>query len=376
MNLKAGTYIQSIGYKAFQPEKINKPYHFDETELLPLLEQANIRLGELNAYADLVPDIEHFIRLHVIKEATVSSKIEGTQTNMEEALLHEEEVDPEKRNDWREVNNYIQAMNQSIAELEKLPLSSRLLKSAHKTLLSGVRGEHKLPGEFRASQNWIGGATLKDAAFIPPTWQEVDPLMGDLENFMHNDQTGLPHVIKIALAHYQFETIHPFLDGNGRIGRLMITLYFIHAGIMQKPVLYLSDFFERNRMLYYDHLTAVRSKNDFKSWIRFFLIGIIETAERAIKGLKNILSLKKDCETKRIVLLGKKMPSAQILLHQLFVDPIIRPDEAASLTGLSLVSTYKLIEDFERLKILKEISGNNRKRIYLFEEYFSVFNHD
>ena len=374
MQLKAGYYRQAAGYKAFQPDIVNKIYHFDETDLLPLLEKANIRLGELNAYADLVPDIEHFIRLHVVKEATVSSRIEGTQTNMEEALLQEEEINPEKRNDWREVNNYIRSMNQSIEELDNLPLSTRLLKKAHKTLLSGVRGEHKLPGEFRSSQNWIGGATLLDASFIPPVWQEVDPLMGDLEKFMHNENTGLPHVIKIAIAHYQFETIHPFLDGNGRIGRLMITLYFIHAGILQKPVLYLSDFFERNRSLYYDNLTAVRTRNDFKSWIRFFLVGVIETAEKAIKGLKNIISLKKDCETQRISLLGKKMSSAQILLHQLFINPIIRPHEVAKLTGLSLVSVYKLIEDFERLKILKEITGANRNRIYLFDEYYKVFN--
>ena len=224
MNFKAGNYTQVTGYKAFQPERINKYYQFDETDLFSLLEKANIKLGELNAYAELVPDVEHFIRLHVVKEATVSSRIEGTHTNMEEALLKEDEIVPEKRNDWREVNNYILAMNQSIEQLNTLPLSSRMLKNAHKTLLSGVRGEHKLPGEFRSSQNWIGGATLIDAAFIPPTWQEVDPLMGDLENFLHNDKTGLTHVLKIALAHYQFETIHPFLDGNGRIGRLMITL--------------------------------------------------------------------------------------------------------------------------------------------------------
>jgi len=373
MNFKAGNYIEAVGYKAFQPEKINKYFQFDETDLFSLLEKANIKLGELNAYAELVPDVEHFIRLHVVKEATVSSRIEGTHTNMEEALLKEEEIVPEKRNDWREVNNYISAMNQSIEQLDTLPLSSRMLKNAHKTLLSGVRGEYKLPGEFRSSQNWIGGATLIDAAFIPPTWQEVDPLMGDLENFLHNDKTGLTHVLKIALAHYQFETIHPFLDGNGRIGRLMITLYFIQAGIMKKPVLYLSDFFDRNRNLYYENLTLVRSKNDLKTWLRFFILGVIETCDKAVQGLKNILALKKDCETTRIVTLGKKMQSAQVLLQSLFVDPVVRPDRVAQLTGLSLVSTYKLIEDFERLKILREVTGNQRNRIYLFDEYFKVF---
>jgi Fic family protein len=373
MNFKSGNYIQVIGYKAFQPEKINRSYQFDETELLLLLEKANIKLGELNAYAELVPDVEHFIRLHVVKEATVSSRIEGTNTNMEEALLKEEEIVPEKRNDWREVNNYIQAMNLSIEQLDILPLSSRLLKNAHKTLMSGVRGEHKLPGEFRKSQNWIGGATLLDAAFIPPIWQEVNPLMGDLENFLHNSNTGLTHILKIALAHYQFETIHPFLDGNGRIGRLMITLYFIQAGILKKPVLYLSDFFDRNRSLYYDNLTLVRTKSDLKTWLRFFIIGVIETCDKAVLGLKNILMLKKDCETTRIITLGKKMQSAQILLHSIFIDPVVRPDKVAHITGLSMVSTYKLIEDFERLKILREVTGSRRNRIYLFDEYFKVF---
>ncbi|MFH1121888.1 MAG: Fic family protein [Bacteroidota bacterium] len=373
MDFNSGNYIQTTGYRAFQPEKINKSYQFDESDLLFLLEKASIKLGELNAYAELVPDVEHFIRLHVVKEATVSSRIEGTQTNMEEALLKEEEIVPEKRNDWREVNNYIHAMNQSIEQLDMLPLSSRLLKNAHKTLLSGVRGEHKLPGEFRKSQNWIGGATLFDAAFIPPVWQEVNPLMGDLENFLHNDNTGLTHVLKIALAHYQFETIHPFLDGNGRIGRLMITLYFIQAGIMKKPVLYLSDFFDRNRSLYYDNLTLVRTKSDLKTWLRFFILGVIETCDKAVLGLKNILALKRECETVRIVTLGKKMPDAQVLLHSLFIDPVVRPDKVAQLTGLSLVSTYKLIDDFVRLKILREVTGGRRNRIYLFDEYFKVF---
>lgn len=373
MQFKSGHSILTNGYRAFQPEKINRAYQFDETDLLNLLEKANIRLGELNAYAELVPDVEHFIRLHVVKEATVSSRIEGTNTNMEEALLQEEEIRPEKRNDWREVNNYIRAMNQSIDALNSLPLSSRLLKNAHKTLLSGVRGEHKLPGEFRKSQNWIGGATLIDAAFIPPVWQDVNPLMGDLENFLHNEHTGLTHILKIALAHYQFETIHPFLDGNGRIGRMMITLYFIQAGIMKKPVLYLSDFFERNRNLYYENLMLVRTKNDLKTWLRFFILGVIETCEKAIAGLRNILQLKKDCETNRILTLGKRMQSAQVLLQSLFIDPVVRPEKVAQLTGLSLVSAYKLIVQFEDLKILREITGGQRNRIYLFDEYFRVF---
>lgn len=274
MKFKSGSFVNTeLGFRAFRPEFLNGTYRFDEVELQTLLEQANLKLGELNGYAEIVPDVDHFIYLHVIKEATVSSKIEGTQTKMEEALLHVEEVEPEKRDDWQEVNNYISAMNESIEGLSNLPLSSRLLKQAHRTLLTEVRGEHKLPGEFRSSQNWIGGSSPKNALFVPPIWQDVNPLMGDLENFLHNENTGLPHLIKIALAHYQFETIHPFLDGNGRIGRLLITLYFIHAGVMKKPLLYLSDFFDRNRSDYYEYLMSVRTRHDLRSWLRFFLWG-------------------------------------------------------------------------------------------------------
>ena len=370
---KSGTYINTLGYKAFAPELINRVYKIDDAALQLLIEKSTLKLGELNAYAQLVPDIDHFIKLHVVKEATVSSKIEGTQTNMEEALLKEEEIEPEKRNDWREVNNYVNALNQSVENLSKLPLSSRLLKQAHKTLLDGVRGEAKLPGEFRRSQNWIGGATLNDATFIPPVHHDVDKLIGDLENFLHNNDTGLPNVLKAAVAHYQFETIHPFLDGNGRIGRLLITLYFIDANILQKPVLYLSDFFERNRSLYYDNLMAVRTRNDIQQWLKFFLVGIIETADKAIEGLREIIKLKQDCETKRIVTLGKRAPKAQILLQYLFTQPVVRPDDVAKITETSLVTAYKLIDDFERLNILQAIGDAQRNKLYIFNEYFKVF---
>lgn len=372
-SFKSGTYINAIGYKAFAPELINRVYKIDDAALQLLIEKSTLKLGELNAYAQLVPDIDHFIKLHVVKEATVSSKIEGTQTNMEEALLKEEEIEPEKRNDWREVNNYVNALNQSVENLSKLPLSSRLLKQAHKTLLDGVRGESKLPGEFRRSQNWIGGATLNDATFIPPVHHDVDKLIGDLENFLHNNDTGLPNVLKAAVAHYQFETIHPFLDGNGRIGRLLITLYFIDANILQKPVLYLSDFFERNRSLYYDNLMAVRTRNDIQQWLKFFLVGIIETADKAIEGLREIIKLKQDCETKRIVTLGKRAPKAQILLQYLFTQPVVRPDDVAKITETSLVTAYKLIDDFERLNILQAIGDAQRNKLYIFNEYFKVF---
>ncbi len=373
-HFKAGNKVQADNYKAFKPNPINRIFIFDDRELTVLTEKAVLRLGELNAYSDLVPDIDHFIRLYVLKEATLSSKIEGTQTNLEEALLFESEIEPEKRNDWREVNNYIKALNKGVDLLEKLPISSRLLKQTHGILMQGVRGKHKLPGEFRKSQNWIGGASIADATFIPPLHQDVGDLMGDLEFFLHNNDTGLPQVIKAAIAHYQFETIHPFLDGNGRIGRLLITLYFIHAKMLNKPVLYLSDFFERNRDLYNDNLMLVRTKNDIRQWVKFFLVGVIETSDKSILGLKAIIKLKQNCETHRIVRLGKKIPKAQMLLDHLFKTPMIRPNEVPKITGLSLVSSYKLINDFVELKILKELNQKQRNKVYVFSEYFEIVN--
>lgn len=373
-DFKSGFYVKQFDYKAFMPEKINTAWSWSDRELTRLVEKSAIAMGQLDAYAHQIPNIDHFIRMYVVKEATVSSRIEGTQTNMEEALLRETDIQPERRNDWFEVNNYIEALNSSIERLKELPLSSRLLKEAHKTLLTGVRGEHKLPGEFRRSQNWIGGSSLLSAVFIPPVWEEVNPLMGDIENFLHNEDTGLTNLIKIAIAHYQFETIHPFLDGNGRIGRLMITLYLVEKGIIEKPVLYLSDFFEKNRELYYDNLTRVRTQNDLLKWVKFFLIGIIETCQNSSQTLKSIIELKKTCEENRIYHLGKKVKTAKILLDYLFQQPIIDAEMVSAQTKVSLVSSYKLIDDFIRLKILREITGAKRNRLFIFDEYFTLFN--
>jgi Fic family protein len=370
----SGTFVKQLDYKAFIPEKINTAWAWSDRELTRLTEKAAMSIGQLEAYSHQIPSIDQFIRMYVVKEATVSSRIEGTQTNMEEALLDESDIQPERRNDWKEVNNYIRALNTSIQRLNELPLSSRLLKEAHKTLMQGVRGEHKLPGEFRRSQNWIGGSSLLSAVFIPPPHEDVNPLMSDLENFIHNEDTGLPDLLKIAIAHYQFETIHPFLDGNGRIGRLMITLYLVEKKLMHKPVLYLSDFFEKNRISYYDNLTRVRTNNDLLNWVKFFLKGIIETCESSIRTLKGILELKKNSEEKCIHTLGRKTNSARILLDYLFHQPIVNAERVAEQTNLSLVSSYKLLDDFVRLSILKEITGAKRNRLFVFEEYFNLFN--
>jgi len=307
---KAGQYVQQGHYKSFQPNPINRKWVVTDMELLHLLGQADRELGRLDMFSDYIPNIDLFIQMHVLKEATQSSKIEGTQTNMEEALLDREDIALDQRDDWEEVQNYVAAMNEAIDKLEKFFFSARPARETHKTLLQGVRGEYKQPGEFRRSQNWIGGASIKDAIFVPPIHTSINDLMSDIEKFVHGDDKHFPELLKIALVHYQFETIHPFLDGNGRVGRLLITLYLVSKGILKKPVLYLSEFFERNRTLYYDNLMRVREKNDLLQWFKFFLVGIIETAKSSIETFDAILQLQKEVEEK-IQTLGSRATNAQ-----------------------------------------------------------------
>lgn len=371
-SFKAGTFINQNYYKSFQPELLNRDWEVLDMELFNLLSKADRQLGRLDMYSEHVPDIDLFISLHVAKEATQSSKIEGTRTNMEEAFLDKEDISSEKRDDWEEVQNYISAMNTAIKMLEKIPFSSRLIRETHKILLQGVRGEHKLPGEFRTSQNWIGGANINDAVFIPPVQNSVPDLMGDLEKFAHNPDILLPDLLKIAIIHYQFETIHPFLDGNGRVGRLLITLYLVDKGILKKPILYLSDFFERNRILYYDNLMRVRTHNDLKQWLKFFLAGIIETAAKGVATFDDILKLKQTTEAK-IQELGARSSKGQQVLKYLLKRPMVDAAKVQEITGASSRTAYHLIEDLERIGILREITGAKRDKIFAFEDYLKLF---
>lgn len=333
-----------------------------------------IKLGELNAFSQLVPDIDFFIRMHVSKEATTSSRIEGTQTNIAEALQKSDYIDPEKRDDWEEVQNYIMAMNQAIKLLDTLPLSNRLLRDTHNILLKGVSGRHKQPGEFRKSQNWIGGASLNDAFYIPPHHDELPELLSDFEKFLNNVNQPLPHLIRIGIAHYQFETIHPFLDGNGRIGRLMITLYMVGNCLLTKPTLYLSAFFEKNKQLYYDNLTRVRTHNNLTQWLNFFLEGVRETAVNSIDTFKAIIELRQKFEYQGILTLGKKTSMAQKFMHYLYSKPIIDSREISEHLSVNPSTANRLIDDLIKLGILKEVTGYKRNRIFIFDKYLQLFN--
>jgi len=375
MNIKdyqAGTYKQQYQYLSFSPVKINETITWDDPQINTMLEDATRALGELNAFTMIVPNVDIFIRMHIAKEANTSSKIEGTKTEMDEVLVSKEQIDPEKRDDWQEVQNYITAMNTALDELDKLPLSSRLLKNIHAILLDSVRGEAKQPGEFRVSQNWIGGASLKTAYFIPPHHDEVSDLMSDLEKYLHNDSIHVPHLVKIAIAHYQFETIHPFLDGNGRIGRLMITLYLVSNGLLKKPSLYLSDYIEKNKDYYYESLTRVRMQNDLAGWIKFFLEAVIETARSGAKTFENILSLKHEMDTLTQTF-GKKAHNASKLVEYLYQQPIISIGEVADALAVTKTTASSLIKDFEHKGVLYEITGYQRNKHYVFRRYLDVY---
>lgn len=369
---KAGTRVSRGTYVSFEPSKIHRKWHLDDLSVIELLSKADRQLGRLDMYSEYIPNIDLFISMHIAKEATQSSKIEGTQTRFEEVLMDKENVPPERRDDWVEVQNYIEAMDSAIKELETIPFSSRLIRKAHHILLQGVRGRYKQPGNFRKSQNWIGGTSPGDAIFVPPVYENVQDLMGDLEKFMHDEEIRLPELIKLAIMHYQFETIHPFQDGNGRVGRLMITLYLVSCGILKKPILYLSDFFEKNRSTYYDKLMQVRERNDLDGWIRFFLTGVISTAKSSIQTFDGILKLQRETDQK-LQSLGARAANAQKVVNDLYRRPLISADRTSKVADVSLPTAYKLIQSLEELGILQEITGFERNRLYVYGEYIDLF---
>jgi Fic family protein len=369
--MRSGQYIsQPTGYKAFIPSFLppDPPVKIDGS-LHQLLSEANIALGRLDTMGYLLPNVDFIIAMYVRKEALLSSQIEGTQASLEDIFEYESQAPLKNIDDVQEVVSYIKALNHGLKRIEEFPVSIRLIKEIHHLLLSNTRGKEKTPGEFKRSQNWIGpgGSTLKNASFVPPPPLEASDAMGQLELFLHEEHE-LPVLIACALIHYQFETIHPFLDGNGRLGRLLITFYLCWKKVMQKPLLYLSYYFKLHRQEYYDRLNLVREKGDYEQWVSFFLKGIIWTSESALDTIKNVLSI---ADRHKKLLLQKKIssPLAIALLDYLFVKPHLSVQEVAQHFQISYQTAQSLINHFVGMELLKEITGKKRDRRFSYWEY-------
>ena len=369
----SGVYKEQFKYKSFSPTLINEQWIWEDASLSYILDEATRKLAELDMYSKLISNVDLYIKMHVRVEANKSSKIEGTRTSIEEDLMDKEEILPEKRDDWEEVQNYIKAMNYGVEKIaSEFPLCSRLIREMHALLLSGVRGEHKQPGEFRKSQNWIGGSSISDAVYIPPHETELGELISDLEKFINNENIQVPHLIKSAIIHYQFEILHPFLDGNGRIGRLLIPLYIQSKGLLEKPALYISDFFERNRDSYYDALSRVRVSNDMLHWIKFFLNGIIEMSEKGRDTFVKIVELKNNIDQK-ILGLNIKPENAHKIMNIFYNEPKASVQKLIEITGMSKSTMSVILRKLEENNIISETTGYRKNKIYVFDEYIKLF---
>lgn len=371
---KSGTYINQNDFKAFMPTYINESWEWEDTDINMLLEEASRELGGLNSFSDLIPNIDVYIKMHIKTEANKSSKIEGTKTSIEEDFMSIEDIVPEKRDDYEEVHNYIKALNYGIDRIliDDFPLCNRLICEIHEKLMQGVRGKYKTPGEFRKSQNWIGGTKPSDALYVPPRIVEMPDLMSDFEKFINNDNLRVPHLVKIAILHYQFETIHPFLDGNGRIGRLIIPLYLLSKGVLEKPCFYISDYFEKNRNSYYEALDRVRTKNDLLHWIKFFLTASIYTAKTAKVKFKKVVELVNQLN-KNILDLGVRPENALKVLEAFYNEPVLNGKQLQLVTGLAQSTVDAVVRKFLEKDILKEITGYGRNRIFMLYRYFNIF---
>ena len=373
MAFKAGSYRPHNNYKCFVPSPVNVPFEWVDKRITPALAEAMHALGELNAASETAPDIDSFLQMYITKEAVTSSHIEGTKTNIEEALLPAPEISVEKHNDWQEVKNYMEATKWAVKELHSLPLSMRLLRGAHHHLMQGVRGQTKNPGEFRQVQNWIGGPSPDKARYVPPNFVDIPDLLTDLERSWHNDSLAVPPLILAAISHYQFESIHPFLDGNGRTGRLLITLYLMHAKLLSQPTLYLSSFFDTYRDDYMDALNRVRTKNDMDFWVLFFLAGVKETAKDARQTLRKVIELKQMYEKRMSESFGGRTDVALRLLRFLFRSPMVNVKDAMKALDITKPSANTLVAKFVETGILKETTGMKKDRIFSFQEYIALF---
>ena len=372
--MRSGKYItQTSGYKAFIPTSLPpKPSISLDDGVQHLLTDANIAIGKLDTMGYLVPNLEYIIAMYVRKEALLSSQIEGTQASLEDIFEYESKIPLKNVNDVKEVVNYIKALTYGMERINEFPMSIRLIKEIHKILLEETRGNNKTSGEFKKSQNWIGppGSTLTSATFVPPPPHDALEAMSNLEKYLH-EESNLPLLINCALIHYQFETIHPFLDGNGRLGRLLITFYLFWKRSLQHPLLYLSYFFKIYRQEYYDRLNLVRENGDYEQWISFFLKGVIWTSESALLTIKNILNLK---EQHKKILITKKIstPYAIALLDYLFKKPHVSINNVAKEFSISFQSAKAIISQFLKTGILKEITGKKRDKRFSYWEYIDI----
>ncbi len=373
---RAGTYVrQPTGYAAFIPKTLPPDPPLDAVSLQGVLSQADLALGRLDGAALTLPDPDVFVFMYIRKEALLSSQIEGTQSSLQDVLAIQGQLfAPARPVDAAEVVNYIGAMELGLQQLETLPVSVRLLRNIHRRLLQGVRGSHLTPGELRTSQNWIGpqGASIRNAAFVPPPPDLVLNTLGDLERFLHAED-DLPLLIRIGLAHAQFETIHPFLDGNGRLGRLLITFLLTERGILHKPTLYLSHFFARNRQRYYDLLQTVRDTGDWEGWLRFFLQGIAEVAGEAADTVRRIQALREDDRAAVSNAFGRAAANGLRVLERLYGEPYVNVSRVQELTGTSYAGANQMVSRMVECGILEEITGQARNRVFAYQRYMDLF---
>ena len=373
---RAGMVMNTTrGYSAFIPAKLPPdPPIIIDSEMQKLLSLADRKLGRLDGITQILPNPELFVAMYVKKEAVLSAQIEGTQASLVDVLnTPSSETNDRAYNEVIEVVNYVNAMNWGLKELHTLPLSLRLIRNIHKILLEDVRGSNKNPGEFRKTQNWIGpqGCTLETATFIPPTVVEMEKAMSDLENYMYEDD-DIPALIKIALIHAQFESIHPFLDGNGRMGRLLITFWLCQQEILSRPLLYLSYYFKQHRMEYYDRLMAVRIKGDWENWIKFFLRGIASVSDEATESAKKIIGLQSKY-SELLLQNDKSNNNYTVLLNLLFERPIITKKEISDALGISLPTANTIVEAFCKLGILYDKTPEKKRyKTFVFGEYLAI----
>lgn len=375
---RAGRYIrQPQGYRAFIPAPLPPgcpPLQLDDATQT-LLSTADRALGRLDGSIQTLPAADLFVFMYVRKEAVLSSQIEGTQSSLSDVLAAEAQLlDPGRPQDAAEVLNYVRAMRKGLSRLDALPVSVRLIREIHAELMQGVRGEERQPGELRRSQNWIGpgGCTLAEAVYVPPPPHEMGEALSEWEKFLHRD-TRLPLLVKVGLAHAQFETIHPFLDGNGRVGRLLITLLLCEKQVLMKPVLYLSHYFRRHRQRYYDLLQATRDDGAWEAWIRFFLEGVASVADEATATARGIVALREQHRQVIIAQFGRRAANGLQVLESLYTMPIISIQHIINLTGVSFPAASQLMDALVRHGILHEITGQQRHRRFQYSAYIALF---